>query len=69
MFFRVTLKGDWFGNTELPVGLFDDPDGFTITNEIYIDHKPDSYAYAGQEGRKLLTRQECVEKFGVLDDD
>ncbi|MEC3859778.1 GFA family protein [Mesobacterium sp. TK19101] len=67
LFFRVTLQGDWFGNTELPVGVFDDPNGFEITNEIYIDHKPDSYAYAGMDGRRLLTRQECVEKFGVLD--
>ena len=69
VYFRVTMEGDWFGNTELPVGLFDDPDGFEITNEIYIDHKPDSYAYAGQETRRLLTRADCVEKFSVLDGD
>ena len=37
-----------------------------MTNEIYIDHKPDSFAYAG-DGRRLLTRQECVERFGVLE--
>lgn len=68
MFYRVTMPGSWFGNTEIPVGVFDDPDGFEMTNEIYIDHKPDSYAYAGA-GRKLMTRQDCVEKFGVLDDE
>jgi len=67
LFFRVTMKSEWFGNTELPVGVFDDPNGFEITNEIYIDHKPDSYAFAGMDGRRLLTRQECVEQFGVLD--
>ncbi|MCT4608332.1 MAG: GFA family protein [Pelagimonas sp.] len=66
LFFRVTMEGEWFGKTEIPVGVFDDPDGFTMTNEIYIDHKPDSFAYAG-EGRKLMTRQDCVEKFSVLD--
>ncbi|MFZ7091899.1 GFA family protein [Primorskyibacter sp. 2E233] len=66
LYFRVTMESDWFGNTEIPVGLFDDPNGFEMTNEIYIDHKPDSFAYAG-EGRKQLTRQDCVEKFGVLD--
>ena len=67
LWFRVTLEGQWFGNTELPLGIFDDANGFEITNEIYIDHKPDSWAYEGQAERRLLTRAECVEKFGVLE--
>ncbi len=67
LFFRVTMQGQWFGSTELPVGVFDDPNGFEMTNEIYIDHKPDSFAYEGQSGRRLLTRQDCVEKYGVLE--
>ena len=66
LFFEVTLDSDYAGNLEFPIGLFDDPNGFEITNEIYIDHKPDSYAFAG-EGRKTLTRADCVEKFSVLD--
>lgn len=65
LFFMVTQDGEWSGKIDVPIGLFDDPDGFTMTNEIYIDHKPDSYAYAGT-GRKLLTRAECIEKFPVL---
>ncbi|WP_425099563.1 GFA family protein [Tropicibacter sp. S64] len=67
LYFSVTLENEWYGNTEVPVGIFDDPNGFEITNEIYIDHKPDSYAFEGQAGRRLLTRAECVEKFGVLE--
>lgn len=67
LFFRVTAEGPYSGEIELPIGLFDDPNGFVFANEIYIDHKPDSYAYAGSDGRKLLTRQECVEKFALLD--
>ncbi len=67
MFFRVTRPGEWFGDIELPLGVFDDPDGFTLTNEIYIDHKPDSWTYAGMEGRRLFTRQDCVDRFSVLD--
>lgn len=66
MFFRVTMQGAWSGNFEFPVGVFDDPNGFEMRNEIYIDHKPDSFAYAG-EGRTLMTRQDCVDKFSVLD--
>ena len=42
------------------------PNGFETTHEIYIDHKPDSFAYAG-EGWKTLTRAECVAKFPLLD--
>ena len=66
LYFRVTQESRWFGNTELPIGIFDDAGGFEMTNEIYIDHKPDSFAYAG-DGRRLLTRQDCVERFGVLE--
>ncbi len=69
LWFKVTNREtpNW-GDTEIPIGLFDDPSGFEMKSEIYIDHKPDSFAYAG-EGRKLLTRAECVEKFSLLDGD
>ena len=65
LWFRVTMKGDYSGNYELPIGLFDDANGMHLANEIYIDHKPDSYAYAGA-GRKLMTRADCVAKFAAL---
>ncbi|QYK43405.1 MAG: GFA family protein [Paracoccaceae bacterium] len=66
LWFRVTAEGPYAGNLELPIGIFDDADGLTMTNEIYIDHKPDSFAYAGT-GRNVMTRQDCVDKFAVLD--
>ena len=66
LWFKVTAEGKYAGETEIPLGLFDDPNGFTMSNEIYIDHKPDSFAYTG-EGRKVMTRAECVEKFSALD--
>ena len=65
LWFRVTVDGPYAGNLELPVGLFDDADGLTMTNEIYIDHKPDSYAFAATD-RQVLTRAQCVEKFPLL---
>jgi len=65
LYFRVTMESEWSGNVELPIGLFDDASGMRMSNEIYIDHKPDSYAYAG-EGRELKTRADCVAKFAVL---
>lgn len=66
LFYRVTAPGAWFGGTEIPLGLFDDANGFRLKSEIYIDHKPDSFAYSG-DGHARLTRQQCVEKFAALD--
>jgi hypothetical protein len=66
LFFRVTMDGKYSGGTEIPIGLLDDQTDLTMSNEIFIDHKPDSFAFAGED-RKLMTRQDCVEKFGVLD--
>jgi hypothetical protein len=65
LYFRVTLESEYSGALELPIGLFDELDGFRMTSEIYIDHKPDAYAYAGA-GRKLMTRADCVAKFSAL---
>jgi hypothetical protein len=66
LWFRVTAQGAHSDDLEIPLGLFDDPDGLQMVREIYIDHKPDSFAFAG-EGRALMTRQECIEKFSLLD--
>jgi hypothetical protein len=68
LYFKVTADTPYKGDIELPIGLLDDASGLTMTNEIYIDHKPDSYAYAG-EGRKTMTRQDCIDKFSLLDSD
>jgi hypothetical protein len=65
VWFRVTVDSPYSGTIELPIGTFDDANGLTMANEIYIDMKPDSYAFAGI-GRKVLTRAQCVEKFPLL---
>ena len=67
LFYHVTMEGPMAENLEIPVGLFDDANGLTFTNEIYIDHKPDSYAYSGDRPR--LTRKETLEKFGISDEE
>jgi hypothetical protein len=66
LYFRVTAESPYLGQIELPIGLFDDAGGLTLTNEIYIDHKPDSFAYAGPK-RNVMTRQDCVDKFSLLE--
>ena len=65
VWFRVTVDSPDAGGIELPIGSLDDANGLTMANEIYIDHKPDSYAFAG-EGRNVLTRADCVARFPAL---
>jgi len=65
VWFRVTVDGPYAGNVELPIGSFDFFIDDTTTNEIYIDMKPDSFAFAGAD-RQVLTRAQCVEKFPLL---
>lgn len=67
LWFRMTQDGAWSGKYDIPLGIFDDPNGFTLTHEIYIDHKPDSFAYE-DNGHKQLTRAYCVAKFPALDE-
>lgn len=65
LYYHVTLDGPMATNLEIPIGLFDDASGLSFTNEIYIDHKPDSFAYAGERPR--LTRAQTLAKFGISD--
>lgn len=59
LYYRMIKEGGSFGKTEIPIGLFDDPNGFELVDEIWIDHKPDSFAFVG-DGHKQLTRAECL---------
>ena len=63
LFYRVTNDGPGAGDTELPIGLFDSADGLTFDSEIYIDLKPDSFAYAGDRTR--MTRAQTHAHFGL----
>lgn len=65
LYYRVTVDAPDARNLELPIGLLDNADGLTMTSEIYIDQKPDSFAFAG-EGRSLMTRAECSARFSGL---
>ncbi|WP_299281646.1 GFA family protein [uncultured Tateyamaria sp.] len=59
LYFRQTKPGEWFGGTDLALGLFDDPNGFTLTHEIFVDEMPDSFAYAHGD-HKRLTRADVA---------
>ena len=51
------------GNYGLLAGLFDRLDGFTFSEEIFVDEKPGYYDFAGE--RERLTGPEVLAKFGV----
>lgn len=67
LYYKHLRDDEWFGSTELPIGIFDDPNGFTLTHEIFIDEKPDSFCFAGTH--RKLTRADCVAKYPALDSD
>lgn len=45
----------------MSVGAFDDPSAFRLVREIFIDHKPVGYAFAGDHPR--LTEAETLASF------
>ena len=66
LYYHVTADGPMSDNLELPIGLLDDPSGLKMTSEIYVDHRIDSVAFAGE--REQLTRSEVLKKFGIPED-
>lgn len=46
-------------------GLFEGADGFALTEEIFIDEKPDGYTFAGE--RERLTGAEVIAKAGIAE--
>ena len=67
LYYHVTAKRPMSASLELPIGLLDDASGLSFDNEIYIDHKPDSFGYAGDRTR--LTRKDALAKFGIVEGD
>lgn len=51
LFYHLTADGFGPKAYGIGLGLFDEPDGFPLTGEIYIDCKPDGYAFAGDHER------------------
>ena len=63
LWYRITMEGPLKGTYEIPLGLFDDPDGVPLVKEIYIDRKPDGYAFAGSH--ETMTEAEVEAMFGM----
>ncbi len=58
LFWRLTMPGPMQGLTVMSAGALDSMDGMQFDNEVYIDHKPDSHAFAGE--RKRLTEADVM---------
>ncbi|NNL85716.1 MAG: GFA family protein [Myxococcales bacterium] len=59
LFYRVKEPNRWV----LWSGTLDDPSALELAGEIYIDEKPDFYAFAGE--RKRLTGAEFLKSIGL----
>jgi hypothetical protein len=61
LWYRITAEGPHRGNYEIPIGLFDDPNGFELRRELFADLRPDAYVIAGEHRR--LSEAEVVAMF------
>ncbi len=65
LWYRVTGQAPGKGDYEVPIGLFDDADGLHMTREIFIDRKPDAFAFSG--AHELLTEAQALALYGLTD--
>ena len=63
LFWRLTIDGPMYGLLSLAAGSLDDFSGMTFDSEIYVDHQPESHAFAGE--RKRMTEAEVLEMVGA----
>ncbi len=67
LYFQFTKEGETFADeTEIPLGLFDDPNGFKLRSEIYSDEASNSFEIKDQ-GHKRVTRAGVIEILPILD--
>ncbi len=58
LFYRIQQTG----RHVVPIGLFEASDGLAFKTQVFIDEKPDYYAFANETDN--MTGQEVFEKFG-----
>ncbi|MEL6617229.1 MAG: GFA family protein [Pseudomonadota bacterium] len=63
LFYRVTAAGPMQGEMHVGLGTLDDASGIPFTGELFIDLKPDSYAFEGGTDRRQLTQAEVEAMF------
>lgn len=58
LWYRITLPGEMHGQTQMAAGLFDNAGGNALKLELYIDKKPEGYAFEGE--RRQMTEAEVM---------
>lgn len=61
LFWRMTSKGQGPGFMSLNAGTLDDMNGLPLKTEIYIEYKPDGFAFAGETQK--MTEAEVMAEF------
>ncbi|KUJ78115.1 aldehyde-activating protein [Ruegeria marisrubri] len=56
LWYRVTAPGAMHGQTQMAAGLFDNAAGGELKLELFIDKKPEGYAFEGE--RRQMTEAE-----------
>lgn len=64
LWYRVTAEGPYQGTYHLGMGTLKDASGIPLTEEIYIDRKPDGYSFA--QDTKQMTKEEVEAMFASL---
>ncbi len=62
VFYRVTAPGPHEGVFHVGLGTLEDTASIPLTGELFIDLKPEGYAFAG-EGRQQMTQAEVLAMF------
>ncbi len=61
LFYRITAEGPHKGLHTVQLGTLDDVSGLAFGEEIFVDCKPDAYAFVGE--RKRMTEPEVLAMF------
>ena len=64
LWYRITAEGPYQGVYHLGMGALEDASGIPLTEEIYIDSKPDGYSFA--QDTKQMTKAEVEAMFASL---
>lgn len=61
LWYRITAHGDMNGQTQMAAGLFEDTGENTLGLELYIDKKPEGYAFTGPQ--RKMTEADVIAAF------
>ena len=61
LWYKITAPGPGSGQVNLSAGLFENAAGGQLGHELFIDKKPDGYAFAGDH--ETMTEAECFAYF------